>query len=63
MPESLVEQKEETFESMVLDKLDSLTALIREYKPRDRSDRDRKFAIMLTEVEKLDALFKGLILW
>ena len=39
----------------VLEAAQSLLSLLREKRPADRSERDRRFAIAITEAEKLEA--------
>ena len=41
----------------VAGKFEDLVASIREQKPNDRSELDRKYAILLTELEKVEAYF------
>jgi len=49
------------FEVKVLTDINNINSLLRDSKPGDRSERDRHFAICLTELEKFKALFIGLI--
>lgn len=48
-------------EQLVLEKLMDVRLLLRQDKPGDRTDRDRHFAICITELEKFEALYRGLI--
>lgn len=49
------------FEKDMLQLLNKANNLLRDNKPGDRSERDRHFAICLTELEKFKAVFIGLI--
>lgn len=49
------------FENKILMDINNINSLLRDSKPGDRSERDRHFAICLTELEKFKALFIGLI--
>lgn len=42
-------------EQVVLEKIDALIAAIRGYKPNDRGELDRVYAVMLTDLEKVRA--------
>jgi len=42
--------------------VDAVRKILRENKPGDRSDEDRKFAICITEIEKYKALMCGLLI-
>ena len=44
-------------DSQVIDDFNALLGALRLYKPNDRSDRDRYWAITITEVEKARAVF------
>ena len=50
------------FEQDMLNKISEINALLRTNKPGDRSELDRHFAIFITELEKLRAIFVGLII-
>lgn len=43
----------------ILEKINEVQRVLQENKPGDRSDEDRHFAILLTELEK----FKALVLY
>lgn len=40
-----------------VEQFEELLAALREQKPNDRSDKDRYWAIVITEVEKAKAIF------
>jgi hypothetical protein len=43
-------------ENKLLTKVEELRALLNEAKPGDRSNADRRIAILLTDLEKIEAL-------
>jgi hypothetical protein len=49
-------------QKVTLEKLEDLELLLRQQKPGDRSEEDRRIALMITETNKLKALYVGLIL-
>jgi hypothetical protein len=49
-------------DKLVLEKLEDVRLLLRQEKPGDRSEIDRRFAICLTELEKYRAIYFGLII-
>jgi hypothetical protein len=49
-------------EKLTLAKLADVYLLLRQEKPGDRSEKDRHFAICITELEKFVALYRGLII-
>jgi hypothetical protein len=36
---------------------------LEEAKPKDRSERDREFQIIMTEIEKVKAMLKGMLIY
>jgi hypothetical protein len=48
---------EDTNEDLVVQEFDYIVKLLKELKPNDRSDQDRYWAIVITEVEKARAVF------
>ena len=49
-------------EKLTIERINDVKILLRQEKPGDRSERDRHFAILLTEAEKFEALYRGLII-